>query len=461
MSQTCSSKVRAMRWLFPCWALLLVTLPGCAAYRTPNARLEHYDPDYGYRQTAVLRERPLGDVLLVLAFSGGGTRAAALSYGVLQELRDTRVVVDGVEKRLLDEVDMISSVSGGSFTSAYYGLFGERIFTDFESVFLRRNLERQLILALFNPLNWLRMATDALNRSDLAIRLYDHEIFERKTFADLLAARGPFLHINAADIVIGDQFTFFQPQFDLICSDLSRLEVARAVAASSAVPGPFSPISLRSWTGQCGYRPPDWFAQALHDQSEGARRRRHVAEQVESYLDSKRSYVHLVDGGVADNLGLRGPLEAVTLVGGIRTRFDQLGINRPAHIAVIVVNAEVHPDPPYSLTAAGPGLAALVAAVSGAEIYSYNFETLELLHTSMKKWGEELTREQPEQPVQTHIAEIAFAGVADPVERQYLNNLPTSFSLDETQVDRLIAVGRRELRRSPEFQDLLRQLASP
>ena len=31
------------------------------------------------------------DITLVLAFSGGGSRAAALAYGVLQELRDTRI----------------------------------------------------------------------------------------------------------------------------------------------------------------------------------------------------------------------------------------------------------------------------------------------------------------------------------------------------------------------------------
>ena len=446
-----------LMWL----AVLLVTLPSCAVYRTPNTRLERYDPDYGYRPKATLEVRPLGDVLLFLAFSGGGTRAAALSYGVLQELRDTRIVVDGVEKRLLDEVDIISSVSGGSFASAYYGLFGDRIFTDFERTFLRRNLQTQLILMLFNPMTWFRMATDALNRSDMAIRLYDSEIFEHKTFADLQAANGPFIQINAADIVIGDRFTFFQPQFDLICSDLSKLEVARAVAASSAVPGPFSPISLRNWAGQCGYQRPEALVEALSDHSDAGRRRRHEAEQVESFLDGKRTYIHLVDGGVADNLGLRGPLETISLVGGIRARFALLGVARPKHIAVVVVNAEVHPDPPYSLTAAGPGLAAMITAVSGVQIYSYNFETLELLHESMKRFGEELSADDVGQPVQTYITEIAFASVEDQKERAYLNALPTSFTLSNTQVDHLIDVGRRELRRSPEFQRLLADLANP
>jgi NTE family protein len=62
--------------------------------------------------------------LLILAFSGGGTRAAAFAYGVLEELAATPVVLGGRPRRLLDEVDLISAVSGGSFTAAYYGLYG-------------------------------------------------------------------------------------------------------------------------------------------------------------------------------------------------------------------------------------------------------------------------------------------------------------------------------------------------
>jgi NTE family protein len=53
-----------------------------------------------------------------LTFSGGGTRAAALAYGVLKELKETTIVSGGQRIRLLDEVDSISSVSGGSFTAA-------------------------------------------------------------------------------------------------------------------------------------------------------------------------------------------------------------------------------------------------------------------------------------------------------------------------------------------------------
>jgi NTE family protein len=110
------------------------------------------------RSTGISGQRS-NDVVFMLAFSGGGTRAAALSYGVLEELHETSYIFNGREIRLLDEVDSISSVSGGSFTAAYYGLHGERIFEDYEDIFLRRNVQRSLINGLLNPINWIRMIT--------------------------------------------------------------------------------------------------------------------------------------------------------------------------------------------------------------------------------------------------------------------------------------------------------------
>jgi len=439
------------------WVLLTVA-GGCGTLQIANQPLTHWDPSYGYRARND-EPRGMGDVLLVLAFSGGGTRAAALAYGVLEELRDTRIPVRGVDERLLDEVDLITSVSGGSFTAAYYGLFGDRTFADFEERFLRRNLQRQLVLSLLSPLNWIRLAGSTLNRSELAIRLYDREIFDHKTFEDLKAANGPLLRINATDIVAGNHFTFFQPQFDLMCSDLSSLEVARAVAASSAVPGPFTPIMLRSYAGTCGVERPAWLDDALRDHR-GSKRRVRYAETVDNYLNGKSPYVYLVDGGVSDNLGLRGPLDDILLVGGIRKRLEQLGGRRPSHIAVIVVNAEVHPEPEYAYSFAGPSLGAMFSAVSGLQIYSYNFETLELTRQSLKEWALEIPPGEAGERVETYMPEVAFDKIESSEQRRFFNALPTTFNLDDDEVDRLIAVGRRLLRESPDFRRLTANLSA-
>ena len=104
----------------------------------------------------------------MLAFSGGGTRAAALSYGVLEELAKTEVGSPSHEHRLLDDVKMVSAVSGGSITAAYYTLYGDRIFSDYESRFLKRHDQTWLLLRLLAPWNLARVASPKYGASDLA-----------------------------------------------------------------------------------------------------------------------------------------------------------------------------------------------------------------------------------------------------------------------------------------------------
>jgi NTE family protein len=440
-------------------ALLALAL-GCAVFQPPNEPLARWDPGYGYRPQNVMARHPVGDVFLALAFSGGGTRAAAFSYGVLQELRDTEIVVGGERRRLLDEVDLITSVSGGSFTSAYYALFGDRIFEDYEERFLRRNVQDRLLLELLRPRNWFRLVGSFFSRTELAIQYYDRVIFDGATFADLLAAGGPLVQINAADLAVGTHFTFFQPQFDLICSDLSPFSVARAVAASSSVPVLFPAITLRNYAGTCGFEAPDWFAQAVRDRSN--RRRYWYARIAQSYLDAEqRPYLHLVDGGVADNVGLRGPLDNVILSGGIWRRMQIVGMERPSHVVVVVVDAQVNPDPPFNRRPTPPSLRTVLGAVTGIQINRYTFETVELMRESLKSWAHELPRGPDGSPVRTAMIEVAFDQVQDADERAYLRNLPTSFKLPDEAVDRLIATGRRLLRESPELGALTEAIGAP
>lgn len=113
------------------------------------------------------------DMALILTFSGGGTRAAALSYGVMQELRNTYLPTHGEKRSLLEETDLISSVSGGSFTAAYYGLYGDRIFTDYEVRFLKKTVQRGLIHTLLSPRSWLKLMPGLYNRGDLAADYFE------------------------------------------------------------------------------------------------------------------------------------------------------------------------------------------------------------------------------------------------------------------------------------------------
>ena len=117
------------------------------------------------------------------------------------------MILGGRPRRLLDEVDLISTVSGGSFTAAYYGLYGDRIFRDFATEFLKRPVERSLILQLFRPRNRVRLGAFYLNRSKLAVEYYDEPLFKGATFADLERGSGPEILINATDLSTGSRFS--------------------------------------------------------------------------------------------------------------------------------------------------------------------------------------------------------------------------------------------------------------
>ncbi|MEZ5592856.1 MAG: patatin-like phospholipase family protein [Gammaproteobacteria bacterium] len=138
----------------------------------------------------------------------------------------------GSRAELLDEVDSISAVSGGSFTAAYYGLHADGIFEDFEDLFLKRNVQRDLFRGLFNPLRWF----SSTGRTEMAVKYYENTLFQGATFADMRRDNHPIILINASDLGYGVRFSFIQEYFNLLCSDLMSFPVARAVAASSAVP---------------------------------------------------------------------------------------------------------------------------------------------------------------------------------------------------------------------------------
>jgi NTE family protein len=437
-------------------ALAALPLAGCVSLSGANTALEQYDPAHGYRTFDAAQHREPGRSVVYLAFSGGGTRAAAFAYGVLEELHDTPISVDGEPKTLLDEVDTISGVSGGSFPAAYYGLYGDRIFQEFEPRFLKKNVQGALVLRTLLPWNLLGLMTPWLSRSDLASNYYHKRVFEGATFADLTEARGPRIHINATDLSSGERFTFDQNSFDLICSDLEVLPIATAVAASSAVPMLLSPITLRNHAGSCGYEPPQWMVEALEGAGEDPRRSR-AARNYAQFRDAEhKRYIHLVDGGISDNLGLRPAIDFVTAVGGIEVVRRVQRVEVPDRMVVIVVNAETDPDPRIDLSAAAPSFASLMNSVSGGQIRRYNFETLLLTKSLLEQWGRELSSN--DHPVTTHMINVSFDALEDPDERRYFKRTPTSFTLSDTQVDRLREAGRQLLRDSPEFQRLLQEL---
>ncbi|MDD1650667.1 MAG: patatin-like phospholipase family protein [Methylococcaceae bacterium] len=397
------------------------------------------------------RNGDFGEHLIFLAFSGGGTRAAALSYGVLKELRDTQVDARRQRVRLLDEVDSISSVSGGSFTAAYYGLFGDKTFTDYEKAFLRQSIQGTLIRMLFSPLYWWDSIFKSFDRTEMAIDYYDSQIFEGKTFADFNLQNTPFIEINATDLAAGNRFSFIQAAFDLICSDLDKFSVARAVTASSAVPVAFPTVVLKNYAGECDSHRSNIVKQ-LNARSDNDPRTRRLKERVNSYLDRKaRPYIHLVDGGIVDNLGLRALADRIKTQGS--GFFLQNGKPIPKDVLVITVNAQVKPERSMDISANKPSVSDTINAMSDAQMSLYNDETKLLLQNKLDELKDEVNAQGLD--VKFHTAEVSFDSVEAKTMKSFLNSLPTSLELSDQDVDILIDTAAQLLRRSPGYRKFL------
>lgn len=463
-----------LRLLLAAWCTLLIG--GCTTLVPPPepARpLDTVNATYGYRFSNLKPGPDNSDGLfMVVAFSGGGTRSAALAYGVLQKLRDTPIQWGGRQRRLLDEIDVINSVSGGSYAAAYYGLHGDAFFTEFPERFLNADFQTELwdhyvsVTGMTQVLGWSNN-----DRVDLLSAIIERRLFTNETFADLLARQTrPLIVMHATDLNRGADFQFTQDQFDPLCTDLSTLPISRAVAASSAVPILFGPVVLKNHGGRCGYTRPRWVQPALsgsQDQSWSLRAQRH-ANDVDSYLDSSeatgRPWIHLIDGGVSDNLGLRGPLESSLARGDFAPLLKRMGVRGVRKVVFLVVSAEVLPESGLDQSGEPPSIRQMASTVIDALMNNISFETKTWLRSSFHYWREEALAlaNQDDGPYagvpDFYLIEANLQDMPDRTERNKLMAVPTTFKLAPEQVQSLVRAGGELLGNAPEFQRLLKDL---
>ena len=439
-------------------AALCVLAGGCAHWpATP--RLEQAGQP-GYRVDKITRPGQSEDLLVVLAISGGGMRAAALGYGVLEELRRTEVMVNGMKRRLIDEVDLISAVSGGTLPATYYALRGEKTFEEFEARVLSRNLEGELALRILNPTNWFRLPSGTFGKSDLFAELYDETVFNQATFGDLARAKGPFVIINGTDVTTGARFSFTQDQFDAICGDLSRVTLGRAIATSTALPPLLTPITLENRGGTCGRKVSAWqtAAEASIGKFETPGRALLRARALQSYEDPARPYIHLFDGGLSENLGLTEVLRAFEL---LKVEPDETvlpALRRARKVVVITVNALRFPEVDWDRSPAPPGTDTLSDQMWSIPVDRISFDAVEQVRDKLADWQAATPAGGPKR--QGYLAQVTFETLKDPAERHYFKQVKTSLKLPQEQVDRLREVAGRLLREAPAFQRLLNDLKS-
>jgi NTE family protein len=262
---------------------------------------------------------------------------------------------------------------------------------------------------------------------------------------------GPFVVVNGADVTTGARFAFTQETFDVLCSDLAQVPIARAVATSSALPPLLYPITLRNHAGTCGWQPPAWVlaGAAGAPQSRGALH----ARELLSYADAKaRPYVHLFDGGIAENLGLRPLIEALDTVAAAPPSLAPGIPGGPREIVAIVVNAFKKPSRDWDLSPEPPGKSDLVDQMGSIPLDRYSFEAVEAARDQLARW------EKATPGRRAHLVQVSFEAIPDPAERRWFYDVPTSFKLDAEQVDRLREIAGRLLRESPDFQRVLADL---
>ena len=403
------------------------------------------------------------ELFVILAFSGGGIRASAFAYGMLEALRDTTIVINGKRRRLLDEVDVITSVSGGSYTAAYYGLFGDRIFKDFERKFLKRDIRSVLFRSLFTPKHAYSLVHPELNRGDLAAQWIGKNLFENKTFRDMSRGRLPFVIVNASDLNTGLTFSFIQQQFDFLCSNILDYPVASAVVASSAIPIVMGPITVRNYQQNCPERQRPWIDTALRNRNFKSREYQ-VARALKRYQNPKQlPLVRLMDGGITDNLAVRGsvlsPIAHYGDVPKMSGAFTSRSTRRLRTVLTIVVNAQVYQPYRWSTSGRHPNALQVLRSSFDAAIDILNTEAATLASLEMRRWIRRVNRgRRPGEPkVRSYFSLITLDQIQDPKRKRWFNAIPTSATISDEQVDQVRLLAGELLRQQPKFKRFLKR----
>lgn len=450
-----------------------------------NYRLDAYDVEQGYRFDLVDRDEDKDSTFICLTFSGGGTRAAAFAYGVLQALHKTKIPGDPDGQSLLDEVDLISAVSGGSFTAMGYAKWGDELFNpndtnEFRDRFLTRNIHLAIPLSFLTPRYLVRTPLVLLDLIHTASIYYGEEIYDKLTYGELIKLdRRPFVVINATDVSRRQRFEFTQDDFDLLGADMAKLPVGCAVAASSAVPVLFSPLRIPYFHGPAL----SGIVDHVLDESpkENVRRRRwarsllggHGGKDERVTDRGLHRFLFLLDGGLSDNLGLDYVIESYRS-GPIRDRLNDGRIDR-----FILIIVDAGNESPHSIESrfVSPNLFDLIEIIT---LTGKDVRTAGLTETAKYEIGTNQTATRkafehfsaaftdncpggvvPQTPLAGRVEQYVIDLNLDQVddlhgeESDRLISTATSLSLPEKKVDALIEAGREVLKKHPEFKRLI------
>jgi NTE family protein len=455
-------------------ALMLLAAQSCASFTVvdtvplPPAKLEPVGSESiskaGYRLDALPEHESSPDLVVLLAMSGGGKRSAAFAYGALKGMRQVMIPTRDGPRSLLSSLDGISGISGGSFTAAYYGLHRDQTFGQYEQDFLYNDTNASIWGIYVLPWNWTWLVDPIVGTNDYMERVYNRTMFHDAKFRDLEALGRPLIAIGATDISFGTTFLFTQSIFDVICADLEEFPVARAVAASNGFPGLFSPVTLTSRRSYCDGRKPGWLTNLSPSERYDPRSRLGAsAAAVSRYLDTEQTkYVHLADGGISDNLGMR----ALGSMMEQRAHAVDASVDNIRRILLISIDGQGAQDSSVARRRVVGGIFSIFSLVSGAQIDRYNFDTLILVNDQLQQLAQALRKTRcdrakvmpdgsPCEDVSATLLHVALIDLPDSPEKERLAAIPTGLTVSREDADLLIAAGESAIVHSEKLRQFL------
>lgn len=351
-------------------------------------------------------------VHVVLCFSGGGTRAAAFALGATRGLAE----VDAGGAPLLERVDRVVGVSGGSLTAAQVAIDrSPEALLRFEREVLRDDMELAMVKAA--AADGFSLLFRDLTRCDVAASCFDQRMLGT-SFAALPAR--PELWIQTTDVRERRPLVLSRASLEALGLDPAQVPVARALAASAAFPGVFPPLRLEvGGEGKALVLPAAGAeTRTQRPTRPGAQPERALAEPRSA---SRPPPLYLADGGILDNLGLEPALEA-PLPPGTRA------------VVYLVVNAR------GSLLIDDDALGSSIR--SGVHALSLQQRRMDDLHFSRARDRLrllELEARLAGRALSTRLVVIDFAGSS---RQDQLDPIGTRFALDEDEVGLLLAEGQ-------------------
>lgn len=461
-----------------CLLLLCVLLAGgCASTHFENTPLQAgaANPD----RRSIDPESPDRPVIL-MTFSGGGSRAAALAESVLREMAATSYAAADGNHVLTEDVKLISSVSGGSVTSAWFGLHRGPGHPDgdldgLRNDFLTRDNMAALELDAVNPITWFGLVTGNFTRIEAEEALFNDRLFHGATLAELNQPGRPYIVFNTTDTAGGETFALVPRRFDDVCSSYDALPVATAVSASAAFPILLTPVGFQDFSDGCAgrLRGGDWIRIDLsnpytpylnlpeYKEARYANDLRHGPDPFR-----RIDYLYFLDGGLADNLGTQ------SLRSALMAPYDDAGVLRAINdgkirrLVIVIVNARS--DPPNKLYRQNsqPGLVSMVQTVTSVPLDANTANSQIALSGLLG----ELSNAAAGAGSQARFGGMRVYGITVDYDqipadtqahrqlRDQAKDVPTRWTLTAPQLQVTEAAGRFLLRRHPCYRALLADL---